>query len=153
MDRLNLGCGARPMVGYLNHDRTMHSDWVDMKWDLEDMPWPWMDEEWDEVRADDVFEHLFHEVDTWLDEVWRILRPSGTLDMRLPAFDNHLSYRDPTHRRVFHPETFFFWDPRTNLYQDFGRYYYDANKLWAVTYSGKENGDLRFRLVKTVEPS
>jgi len=145
---LNLGCGDRPIAGATNHDRVKHSPWVEVVWDLEELPWPWIDDEWDEVLAYDVMEHLHHEVNVWLDECWRILKPGGKLSLRLPAFDNHLSYRDPTHRRVFHPESFFYWDPSHHLWEHFGRYYWDTKCWWDVTYAGRESDDLRFDLFK-----
>jgi predicted SAM-dependent methyltransferase len=145
---LNLGTGSRPLSGFLNHDISIHSSWVDFAWDLEKLPWPWDDAEWEQVRADDVFEHLRLEIVTWLDETWRILVPGGSLSMRLPAFDNPLSYRDPTHRRVFHPETFDYFDPSKQLWQEFGRYYYPDARPWAVRFDGREFNDLRFTLTK-----
>ncbi|WP_219729845.1 hypothetical protein [Sodalinema gerasimenkoae] len=38
--RLNLGCGYRPMEGYVNVDLYGTPDLV---WDLETFPWPWSD--------------------------------------------------------------------------------------------------------------
>jgi len=145
---LNLGCGDRPEVGATNHDRIEHSPWIDVVWDLDKLPWPWADEEWDKVQAYDVMEHLHLEVNEWLEECWRILKPGGKLELRLPAFDNHLSYRDPTHRRVFHPESFFYWDPGHQLWEHFGRYYWDAKCWWDVSFVGRESDDLRFDLFK-----
>ena len=146
--KLNLGAGPRPMADAVNHDRIVHGPDIDIAWDLEKMPWPWDDGAWAEVVAYDVMEHLRLDVDVWLDECWRILEAGGVLRLRLPAFDNHLSYRDPTHQRVFHPESFHYWDPDQPLWRDFGRYYWDAGRWWRVTYVGRENADLRFDLVK-----
>lgn len=148
--RLNLGCGARPILDYWNHDRTKHSEWVDVEWDLEQLPWPWIDEQFEEVLAQDVMEHLHLDVHEWLDECWRILKPGGVLKLRLPAFDHHLSYRDPTHQRVFHPESFFYWDPTHHLWQEFGRYYPGHDRWWSVKHQGKEAGDFRYDLTKLV---
>lgn len=132
----------------LNHDRTVHSSWVDMAWDLEKVPWPWDDDEWEEVWAFDLIEHLRLETNEFLDEAWRIIQHGGSLQLRVPSFDNHLSFRDPTHRRVYHPESFFYWDPEHHLWNDFGRYYWDSQRWWTVEFLGRENGDLRFKLVK-----
>ncbi len=145
---LNLGAGPRPEPDATNHDISAHSPWIDVVWDLEQMPWPWEDGSWDEVHAFDVFEHLKRDICEWLDESWRILVPGGTLKLRLPAFDNPLSYRDPTHRRVFHPETLDYWDPDKPLWQDFGRYYFPSARWWRVQYVGREYSDLRFDLEK-----
>lgn len=145
---LNLGCGSRPISGAVNHDRSYHSPWVDIVHDLNILPWPWDDDQWEVIQAFDVMEHLDLEVNVWLDECWRILVHGGRLELRLPAFDNHLSYRDPTHRRVFHPETFFYWDPSHHLWENFGRYYWDNQRWWDVSSDGRDNNDLRFTLSK-----
>lgn len=148
MARLNLGAGSRPDPEAVNHDISHHSDWVDITHDLEVLPWPWDDGQWQEVTALDVMEHLRLEVVEWLDECHRILTDDGTLTLRVPAYNNPLSYRDPTHQRVFHPETFDYWDPDKALWRDFGRYYFPTAKWWTVNFEGREHSDFRFTLRK-----
>ena len=41
---LELGCGVRPTPGALHHDRIAHSPHVDIAHDLNELPWPWVDE-------------------------------------------------------------------------------------------------------------
>ncbi len=130
MTRLELGCGKRPTPGYVHHDKTRHGDWVDVAHDLEQLPWPWADEQFEEIIALDVMEHLRLDVSEWLDEFWRTLKDNGLLILRLPAWDNPLSYRDPTHRRVFHEESFDYWDPDKQLHHDFGSGYFSASDRW-----------------------
>ena len=153
MSTLELGVGRNPKTLPTDtwHDRTKHSPYIDEVWDLDELPWPWKDERYDKIVAVDVFEHLNLEIPQWLDECWRILTPQGVLDMRLPAWDNPLSYRDPTHRRVFHEETFYYWDPRTDLFRDFGSFYFEeSDRWWQVSRVNREASDLRFTLVKVV---
>jgi SAM-dependent methyltransferase len=146
---LNVGCGSNPLPGALNHDRIIHSNWVDFAHDLEVFPWPWEDEEWEFINADDVMEHLHVDLQVWMNEMWRILKPGGELSMRLPAWDNPLSYRDPTHYHVFHEESFAYWDPDDYLFKLYGRYYFaESNKWWTVKEVRREAGDLRFVLRK-----
>lgn len=146
--KLELGCGAAPTPGYLHHDRTVHDDWVEFAHDLEQVPWPWLADSVDEVLAVDVFEHLHLDTPVWLDECHRILKAGGLLEMRLPAWDHSLSYRDPTHYRVFHEETFYYWDPAHHLHRDFGRYYFDSARWWTVEAVWRDANDLRYRLAK-----
>lgn len=150
--RLELGVGVKPMFeDSLHHDRIRHSSDIHVEWDLNILPWPWTDGAWEQIWAIDVMEHLILEPQQWMDECWRILSRGSALELRLPAWDNPLSYRDPTHRRVFHEESFYYWDPRSNLYQDFGRYYFqESNRWWNVRDVWRENTDLRFSLVKLV---
>lgn len=150
---LELGAGANPHPrATIHHDRIIHSDWIDVAHDLTSFPWPWTDGSIDAVIAIDVFEHLKDvDVQTWLDECWRILTPSGLLIMRVPAWTNPLSYRDPTHYRVFHEESFSYWDPDHNLYEYFGRYYFqESGRWWRVRRAFREFEDLRFDLEKRV---
>ena len=132
-DILHLGCGVRPMAGAVNHDKVAHSPWVDVAHDLEAFPWPWGNEQFDRIVALDVMEHLHCEVHEWLDECWRILRPDGHLVLRLPAWDHECGHRDPTHRWFAHPETFAFWDKRTEWYRNYGSYYYKQSNRWWET--------------------
>lgn len=101
MKILELGSGSMPLQGAVHHDRIKHSDWIDVAWDLEVLPWPCKNEEWDEIYAIDVFEHLNIEIVDWLSECHRVIKPEGKLTLRLPAWDNELSYRDPTHKKFF----------------------------------------------------
>lgn len=150
---LELGCGNHPTHGFVHHDRWKHSPHVDLAFDLAVFPWPLADSTVDKLLAIDVFEHLKCDVQTWLDECWRILRVDGTLSMRLPAWDNPYSWRDPTHQRVFHPESFLYWCPHAKgtVWRDFGRYYFGEGytKWWDQRMVTRECKDLRFLLCKT----
>ena len=156
--RLDLGCGSDPRSGWVNHDRTGHAPYVAVAHDLNALPWPWPDASADEISALDVMEHLKLDVQQWLDECWRILRPNRSLYLRVPAWDNPVSYRDPTHRRVFHEETFDYWDRRSSLWLGYGRFYFaESNRWWRVERVERCNparpewpGDLCFRLVKDI---
>lgn len=150
---LELGSGNHPSPqATVRHDRIQHSPHIDTAFDLEVLPWPLDDESWDIVLATDVFEHLRLDIPQWLDECWRILKPGGQLNMRLPAWDNPLSYRDPTHRKVFHHESFYYWDPESHLWNDFGRYYFaESNRWWTVVNVVREVDDWRYLLTKRVE--
>lgn len=150
MTTLELGCGVHPTVNAVHHDRIKHSPWVDVAHDLDVLPWPWTDGEFEKVIALDVMEHLRLDVNAWLDECWRILAPGGQLVLRLPAWDNPVSYRDPTHRKVFHPETFDYWDKRRPLHNDYGWFYFfEADRWWEIQAIERVNsGDLGFVLRK-----
>lgn len=142
---LQLGCGIRPMPGATNSDRTRHHEYVDQAWDLNLVPWPWDDAAWDEVVALDVMEHLTISVQTWLDECWRILRADGRLVLRLPAWDNPVSHRDPTHVRLYHPETFCYWDPEHELWAGYGHFYFaESGRWWTVERVERVNPDPRY---------
>ena len=159
MTTLQLGCGIRPLQGAVNHDKTAHHDYVDVAWDLDIIEWPWPDASFDKIVALDVMEHLRRDVRVWLDECWRILRPGGQLVLRLPAWNNPVSWRDPTHRRVFHEETFFYWQKDHALHRDYGSFYFGDGyqKWWTVERVERVNpptltGDLGYVLRKDGTP-
>ena len=155
MTTLQLGCGVRPLKDAVNHDLWPHHDYVDVAWDLDIIPWCFEDASFDKVVALDVMEHLTVDVQQWLDECWRILKPGGQLVLRLPGWNNPVSWRDPTHRRVFHEETFFYWDRQQPLWRDYGSFYFGESyrQWWVVERVERVNpptptGDLGFVLRK-----
>lgn len=151
--QIELGCGAKPTPGYIHCDKWKHSDHVDIAFPLEKIPWPFTENSVEKILAIDVFEHLppwVVSIQDWLDECHRILCKNGTLEMRLPAWDYHYSYRDPTHYKVFHPETFDYWCPPGGVWKDFGRYYFGEgyNKWWIRDSVVRDCNDLRYTMRK-----
>lgn len=124
---LVLGSGKRPVPGAINHDHSKHGPHIDVVWNLDELPWPPSDRTLDRIIALDVFEHLKLDVIDWVRECWRILKPGGEVVLRVSAWDNPVSYRDPTHHRVFHEETFNYFDPRHPLYREYGQMYFDLD--------------------------
>jgi len=142
---LVLGCGNRPIAGAMNHDVRDHADFVDVAFNLDETPWPLADLRFKRIVALDVFEHLKIDVVEWLTECWKILETGGELVLRVSAWDNPVSYRDPTHHRFFHEETFFYFDPRHTLYQEYGRVYFgDTCPLFEVVRVERGNADHRW---------
>lgn len=143
--RLELGCGRRPTPGYMHHDRIAHSAHVDFAHDLNVTPWPWDDKSVTDLLALDVLEHLKIGVNEWLDECHRILEPNKTLTIRVPSWDNPVSYRDTTHQKVFQEESFYFWDPDRPLWEWYGQFYYaESGRWWRVEEVRRVNPDPRF---------
>ncbi len=147
---LNLGCGVRPIDGAVNHDRIKHSDAVDVAFDLDavggnrHLNWPIPDARFSKVIGLDVFEHLRADPSTWLGECWRILQDDGVLVIRVAAWDNPVSYRDPTHRRVFHDESFNYFDTRHELWQNYGRIYFPDGPWFHILDVTRGNADARY---------
>jgi hypothetical protein len=104
----------------------------------------------DEILALDVFEHIDGgDLAPCLDESWRLLKPGGRLDIRLPAWDHAATYRDPTHIRGYHQETMSYWDCDDTLWKDFGSVYYaESARWWKVESVRRDNHDFRYVLTK-----
>ncbi len=83
----------------------------DVLWDLEKLPLPFPDDEFDEIGAYDVLEHVGRQGDwrRWFDECseyHRILKPGGEFTISVPT--GHIALCDPGHTRFFHKFWFLF---------------------------------------------
>lgn len=84
--KLNLGCGAKKMQGYVNIDISS-SVTPDRVFDLS-QPLDYEDDSIDEIVSFQMFEHLpVDKVPDVLASWYRILKPGGRLIMELPDFD------------------------------------------------------------------
>lgn len=97
MKKLNLGCGQFPKPGYVNVDFDPASG-AEVLHDLTKAPYPFADGEFEHIEADHVLEHL---PDTMavMREMVRMLRPGGTIDIRVPHFSRGFTHWD--HKRGF----------------------------------------------------
>lgn len=120
-DKLNLGSGrdVRADAGWVNADILPPPPGVTnyVQLNLLNMPWPFPARSFDYVLACHVFEHLPYgwiDVDgvskerlvAVLDEIGRILRPGGILDIFVPDGSKRRFWMHPEHCRVLIPETF-----------------------------------------------
>jgi predicted SAM-dependent methyltransferase len=107
--RLNLGCGTEIKPGYVNSDILRRGLNI-VEWNLNTLPWPWGDNEAEEILAIDILEHLDNPV-AFVDECWRILQPDGLLFIQTPRYDADFLWDDPTHKRGYTEKTMDFFDP------------------------------------------
>jgi SAM-dependent methyltransferase len=98
-DRLNLGCGKKPVNGAINLDRLSDTG-ADLIHDLNQLPWPLPDNHFSEVLANDVVEHLEDFIAT-MEEIHRICRDGAIIRITVPHYTCANAFRDPTHRRFF----------------------------------------------------
>ena len=126
--RLNLGCGNK-ILDAVNHDLHKHRAEVDVAWDLNMLPWPWADGEFDEVFAFSVLEHLDLDLLASMNEVWRVTRPGGRLTVKLPYWRAAISYADPTHRFTYDPQVFDTFDPGTERGKAYAFY---TERKWRI---------------------
>ena len=101
--KLNVGCGRDIKKGWINLD-SCDLPGVDIVYDIEKIPLPFDNEEFDTILCRDIFEHVdFIPV---LREIHRILRKGGDLIIRVPHFTSRRNFIDPTHKRTFSVRTF-----------------------------------------------
>lgn len=104
MKRINLGCGKDIKPGYLNVD-FLKLPGVDKVWNLDKFPWPFKTNEFDEVYTSHFLEHVEDIIKT-MKEIHRISKNGARVKIRVPHFSCGVSYRDPTHKRLFSYFTF-----------------------------------------------
>lgn len=96
--KLNIGCGTEILPDHVNLDKYKYEG-VDVAWDLDKIPLPFKDEQFEEIKCHNILEHIdyLH----LLPELARILKKGGKLDIIVPHFTSRSVYIDPTHRHSF----------------------------------------------------
>lgn len=117
--KLNLGCGDDIRSGYVNLD-IVSMPGVDVVHDLTITPFPFADDEFSEILASHCLEHLPNFVDA-LEELWRITKHAGKINIYVPYFASELAFRDPTHVVFFTYKTFTNWISRDEYATHLGR--------------------------------
>lgn len=106
--KLNLGCGDKPLDGWVNMDLTGSNDgWIDLN--APDWALDIGSGNADEMLLDQVLEHLNNTV-TVLSNVHAVLKPGGVATIRVPFAGSYAAWNDPTHCRYFTPETFKYFE-------------------------------------------
>ena len=122
--RLDVGAGAKSDDGWETMDLSpaYHPDF---QHDITAFPWPFEDGEFDELRCWHVMEHMAPitmKID-WqrqtvdyintriavMNEMHRILKPEGTVNIEVPIFPYWPAIADPTHVSFFVPQTFWYF--------------------------------------------
>jgi len=113
MKILNLGAGK---FGY--HESSNGEEWVnldidknfkaDIYHDLNILPLPFKDEEFDKVIAYSILEHIFNYIPL-MEELHRILKQGCLIEIMVPHYNFVESVADPTHVRLFSYMTFFYF--------------------------------------------
>jgi SAM-dependent methyltransferase len=97
--RLNIGCGQKRLENAVNLDISRGVG-ADVVHDLNNTPWPFAADSFDEVHAYDVLEHV-HDVVRALEEIHRISRRGAVLHATVPHFSSANAFTDVTHRHWF----------------------------------------------------
>jgi SAM-dependent methyltransferase len=104
--RVDLGCGTHKSEGFIGVDIVVASG-VDVVADLnESFPFP--DNSVDVIKAHDFIEHLPNRIQT-MNELWRILKPDGIVDILVPSTDGRGAFQDPTHVSYWNINSFMYY--------------------------------------------
>lgn len=98
-ETLNLGCGEKHLANAINVDSQSDTN-PDVAHNLNDKPWPFSHNQFREVIAFDVIEHLDDFITT-MEEIHRIAQNGAIVRITVPHFSCANAYTDPTHRQLF----------------------------------------------------
>lgn len=105
MDILDVGCGdARDPRATEGIDVRPYAG-VTIVHDLERFPWPIASHRFDRMILRDALEHVENVVAT-MEELHRIAKPGGRIEIWTPHYAHPNSYHDPTHKHHFSFGTF-----------------------------------------------
>jgi len=129
LKKLNLGCGnciLNPQE-WENHDLIKHRKEIVLTFDL-NKKFPLNDNLYDEVRCDDVLEHLDNPLKT-INKIHRILKLNGILQAKCCGWQNSNYWVDITHKKAFDIKSMDYLDPTTELGRIYGYY---TQKKWRI---------------------
>ena len=141
--KINLGSGNKKYKGFLNLDK-FDVFKPDIVYDLETFPYPFKDNEIEEIKMYHILEHLgqipeiFNNIMT---ELYRICKNQAIIDIRVPhpRHDNYLA--DPTHVRPITTMTLQLYDRELNeKWREIGA----ANTQLAVI------NNVNFKIIETI---
>ena len=97
---LDIGCGANKKISsYIGIDM-LDLEGVDIVGEVLEVTKRIQDNSVDKVFTSHFLEHI-EELEEYLNEFSRILKPNGLLEIIVPHYSNPYFYSDPTHKRYF----------------------------------------------------
>ena len=103
---IDLGCGTHKAEGFIGVD-VVAADGVDVIANLNGY-FPFPDNSVDFIKAHDIIEHLPDRIHT-MNEIWRILKPDGIVDISVPSTDGRGAFQDPTHVSFWNINSFMYY--------------------------------------------
>lgn len=156
--KLNIGSGRLRFTGFTNIDCTQIIDGngdkcVDIILNVEKDKLPFEDNSVEEIKVDNILEHLGDGFIFFLNECHRVLKPTGIMTGNVPPFGTNGAIRDITHKRFFLKDSFGYLTgqslynpafPKAPKYADYGV------KPWYKVYLD-DGINFRLRPRKTIE--
>lgn len=156
--KLNIGSGRIRYDGFTNIDITQIIDgngekMVDIILDIEKEKLPFKDNSIEEIKVENILEHLGNGFIFFLNECHRVLKDTGIMTGNVPPFGTNGAIRDITHKRFFVKDSFDYFTgqslfnpafPKAPRYANYG-----VKPWYAISLDDGINFILRPR--KTVE--
>lgn len=132
---------------------------ADVLHDLNVTPYPFEPDQFNEIHAYEVLEHLGRQGE-WVaffdqfQELWRILKPGGLLCATCPSISSRWAWGDPGHTRVIQPESLVFLS-QANYREQVGRTAMtDYRHIWSGDFEPvhlDDNGETFSFVLKAVK--
>lgn len=143
--KLNMGCGFKKLNDHWNVDVEPKCN-PDQVLDFEVTPWPYEDDFFEKITADNILEHLGQDPKVFtkiLKEMYRVSKDGAEWYINIPHHRCDLYWDDYTHVRVLTPKTFRMFDQKVNLDSierklsdsTFGLYHDMDLEVYDVTYN------------------
>lgn len=124
--KLNIACGQRLQSGWTGLDIVSREKVVEpegakyIEYDVLSFPWPIASGSVSEAFCSHFVEHIPHQVIGYpqykdglvlfMEEVYRILEPQGTIRIECPYYSSQRAWQDPGHQRAITENTFRYFD-------------------------------------------
>lgn len=150
--RLNLGCSDQFLEGFIGVDRWTPPWATPENFQQADLrhAWPFGDSSVDFVRAHDVIEHMPDKIHT-MNELHRILKPGGTVEIVVPTTEGRGAHQDPTHCSYWNRNSFFYHEAGNPHYERFHEAYGIRGAFRIVSEQFGTYGDNVYKLTITLE--
>jgi SAM-dependent methyltransferase len=122
--KIHFGCGKSKRPRYVGVD-LMDLEGVDIIHDLNNFPYPFESSIADEVLLENILEHLPNTI-TVMEELWRICKKGGRVEISVPYYNSLGASTDPTHVKFFTEHSFDYFTPDGDTWLSHYNYYTKA---------------------------
>ena len=129
--KLDIACGQNKQKGFKGIDLAGDADIV---WDLFNFPWPIKTSSVQEAYCSHFVEHIPHDLGgdkdgffMFFEEVHRILKKNGTIEIVHPFSRSDRAFWDPTHQRYLNDVTWSYLNPEWRTANKLDHYNTDAD--------------------------
>lgn len=145
LNKLNMGCGFKKLNDHWNVDVESKCN-PDEILDFEKTPWPYEDDFFEKITADNILEHLGQDPKVFtniIKEMYRVSKPGAEWYICIPHHRCDLFWDDYTHVRALSAKTFKMFDQEVNYKSiernlsdsTFGIYHSVDIEVYDVTYN------------------
>lgn len=134
MVKLDLACGGSKKEGFTGVD-ICKLPGVDIVMDLQKYPWAkFKSNSVDEIHISHFIEHV-SDFSSFMNEVYRILKPGGKCQIIAPYYNSIRAWQDPTHVRAISEATFLYCNKEWRDQNKLGHYQLKCNFNFTYAYN------------------